>query len=95
MGAPTQGVRVLTESQREWLRVREYLQQHRDDLGQVAAEEDNGQQHRTWTVSISKDPTTRGTRGITEVVEQKEVTLPPQRRSSKSATSCLSPLFVG
>ena len=39
MGAPTQGVRVLTESQREWLRVREYLQQHRDDLGQVAAEE--------------------------------------------------------
>lgn len=39
MGTPTQGGQVLTESQRECLRVREYLQQHRDDLGQVAAEE--------------------------------------------------------
>ncbi|MGH3942268.1 MAG: helix-turn-helix domain-containing protein [Pseudonocardiaceae bacterium] len=34
-----QGDRLLTESQHSWLRVREYLQQHRYELGQSAAEE--------------------------------------------------------
>src|SRR5438270_349568 len=31
--------RTLTDSQRDWLRVREYLQQHRYELGLAAAEE--------------------------------------------------------